>query len=118
MDTSHPLAGLVDNQEAWAKHIKRAEELSQIFRALAVEGRIRILYLIAHAGELSVSDLTEAMGLSQSSVSHHLKLLSDAGIIGRRQMGTWAYYSIRDSIAGEVAESVTQLLDCGPKNAE
>jgi ArsR family transcriptional regulator len=62
----------------------------------------------AHDGqEACVCDLTEPLGLGQSTVSHHLKVLVDAGILSRDKRGTWAYYRLipgaLDSLAGLIA---------------
>lgn len=83
-----------------------AERLARIFKALGDPTRVRLVSLIAaHAdGEACVCDLTEPVGLSQPTVSHHLKLLVDAGLITRDQRGKWAYYrvvaSALESLAG------------------
>jgi ArsR family transcriptional regulator, arsenate/arsenite/antimonite-responsive transcriptional repressor len=76
-----------------------AERLARIFKALGDPTRVRLVSLIAaHAGgEACVCDLTEPVGLSQPTVSHHLKLLADAGLITRDQRGKWAYYQVVDA---------------------
>lgn len=84
-----------------------AERLAAVLKALAEPTRLRLISLIAaHGadGQACVCDLTEPVGLSQPTVSHHLKVLSDAGLIEREQRGKWAYYSLvpgaLDAIAG------------------
>lgn len=71
-----------------------AAELSVALKAIADPVRLRLLSLIqAHAdGEACVCDLTAPFGLSQPTISHHLKVLHDAGLVSRRKKGTWAYY--------------------------
>ena len=73
-----------------------AERLARAFKALGDPTRVRLLSLIAaHAdGEACVCDLTEPAGLSQSTVSHHLKQLVEAGLLSREQRGKWAYYRV------------------------
>lgn len=73
-----------------------AEALANVFKALGDPTRVRLLSLIAaHAdGEACVCDLTAPVGLSQPTVSHHLKLLVAAGLITREQRGKWAYYRV------------------------
>lgn len=73
-----------------------AESLARAFKALADPARIRLLSLIsATAGhEACVCDLTAALELAQPTVSHHLKVLSDAGFLTRSKRGTWAYYRL------------------------
>lgn len=75
---------------------EQAVELAQRFKALADPNRLMLLSLVA-AGEDSeacVCDLTEPVGLGQPTVSHHLKILVDAGFLTREKRGTWSYYSV------------------------
>lgn len=71
-----------------------AEKLAAALRVLADPARLRLLSLIgAHPdGEVCVCDLTAPLGLSQPTVSHHLKVLTDAGLVGREQRGRWVFY--------------------------
>lgn len=73
-----------------------AAGLAQVLKALADPTRLRLVSLIAaHDGaEACVCDLTEPVGLSQPTVSHHLKVLVDAGLITRDKRGVWAYYAL------------------------
>lgn len=71
-----------------------AEVLASGLRALADPARLRILSQVADLGEACVCWLTGPLGLSQPTVSHHLKVLHDAGFLRREKRGTWAYYSI------------------------
>ncbi|WP_207453782.1 ArsR/SmtB family transcription factor [Herbiconiux sp. SYSU D00978] len=83
-----------------------ADALARSLKALADPARLRLISMVAaHEGaEACVCDLTEPLGLSQPTVSHHLKVLVDAGILTREKRGTWAYYSLvpgaLDSLAG------------------
>ena len=76
--------------------VDAAERLARIFKALGDPTRVRLLSLIAaHSdGEACVCDLTDPVGLSQPTVSHHLKQLVDAGLITRDQRGRWSYYRV------------------------
>ncbi len=78
-----------------------AEATATLFKALADPHRVRILNLLANSPEaVCVCELTEPVGLSQPTVSFHLKKLLDAGLLQREQRGTWAYYSVdRDALA-------------------
>jgi ArsR family transcriptional regulator len=67
-------------------------------KAAAESSRLRILALLAR-GDLTVSDLTEILNQSQPRVSRHLKLLLEAGLIGRYQEGSWAYFRLSDNDA-------------------
>jgi ArsR family transcriptional regulator, arsenate/arsenite/antimonite-responsive transcriptional repressor len=83
-----------------------AERLARVFKALGDPARVRLLSLIAaHDGaEACVCDLTAPVGLSQPTVSHHLKQLVEAGLLTREQRGKWAYYRVvqpaLDAVAG------------------
>ncbi|WP_029391285.1 ArsR/SmtB family transcription factor [Streptomyces xiaopingdaonensis] len=73
-----------------------AAELSQVFKALGDPVRLRLLSLIAarEGGEICVCELTPAFDLTQPTVSHHLKLLKQAGLIASERRGTWVYYRL------------------------
>jgi ArsR family transcriptional regulator len=85
-----------------------AERIARIFKALGDPTRVRLLSLIAaHAdGEACVCDLTDPVGLSQPTVSHHLKQLVDAGLITRDQRGRWSYYRVVQSALDSLADSL------------
>lgn len=85
-----------------------AEVLAKSLKAIADPARLRLISLVAaHDGqEACVCDLQEPLGLSQPTVSHHLKVLVDAGILHREKRGTWAYFSL---VPGAL-ESVAALL--------
>ena len=71
-----------------------AAGLAQVFKALGDPVRLRLVSLIgAHqGGEVCVCDLTAAFDLTQPTISHHLKVLREAGIIDSERRGTWVYY--------------------------
>ena len=73
-----------------------AETLAGGFKALADPTRLRLISLVAahEDAEACVCELTDPVGLSQPTVSHHLKILVDAGILTREQRGKWAYYRL------------------------
>lgn len=73
-----------------------AEELASLFKALGDPVRLRLLSFIAEQpeGEACVCYLTEPTGLSQPTVSHHLKLLHDAGLLHREKRGAWVFYRV------------------------
>ena len=79
---------------------QQADALATIFKALADPHRVRIVNLLANADEpVCVCDFMPELGLSQGTVSFHLKKLLDAGLLEREQRGTWAYYSLnRDGL--------------------
>lgn len=71
-----------------------AQDLARVFKALGDPTRVKLMSLIAGSseGEMCVCDLTEPVGLSQPTVSHHMKLLVEAGLVEREQRGRRAYY--------------------------
>ena len=73
-----------------------AEELATALKALADPVRLRLLSFIAAQpeGEACVCFLTEPVGVSQPTVSHHLKILHQAGVLEREKRGTWVYYRV------------------------
>ncbi|MFE9632311.1 ArsR/SmtB family transcription factor [Streptomyces sp. NPDC006463] len=72
----------------------RAAELAKVFKALGDPVRLRLLSMIASrdGGEVCVCELTPAFELSQPTISHHLKLLRQAGLVDCERRGTWVYY--------------------------
>jgi len=84
-----PLAGpLLDEQQAIAT--------AELFKALADPARVRIVNLLAMSGEsVCVCELVEPLGLSQPTVSHHMKKLLEVGLVRREKRGKWAYFSLR-----------------------
>jgi ArsR family transcriptional regulator, arsenate/arsenite/antimonite-responsive transcriptional repressor len=74
-----------------------AEQVAPLLKALADPVRLRLMSLIAShpGGEACVCDLNEAFDLSQPTISHHLKLLHDAGLLDREKRGVWVYYRAR-----------------------
>ena len=103
-DCCTPVTGAVLAQDA-------ADRLAKTLKALADPARLRLLSIVAaHVdAEACVCDLTEPIGLSQPTVSHHLKVLVDAGFLTRSKRGTWAYYRIvpgsLDAIASVLASA-------------
>ncbi|MCH7846069.1 MAG: winged helix-turn-helix transcriptional regulator [Acidobacteria bacterium] len=73
-----------------------ADELAAAFRVLADPVRLRLLSLVATApdGELCACDVVDMIGRSQPTVSHHLSILADAGLLAREQRGRWAYFRV------------------------
>jgi ArsR family transcriptional regulator len=71
-----------------------ADDLARMFGALADPVRLRLLSLIAEAGEVCSCDLQEPLGKSQSTVSHHTKALADAGLITGTKEGRWVWWRV------------------------
>ena len=73
-----------------------AAQLATIFRVLGEPARLQLLSLIAAqpSGEVCACELVETLGLSQPTVSHHLKVMYTAGLLSKERRGTWIYYRI------------------------
>lgn len=73
-----------------------ADRLAVIFRVLGESARLQLLSLIAAqpSGEVCACELVETLGLSQPTVSHHLKVMYEAGLLSKERRGTWIYYRI------------------------
>ena len=82
-----------------------AERLASALKALADPSRLRLLGLIQSqpGGEACVCHLTGPLGLSQPTVSHHLKVLREAGLVEREQRGSWAYFRVVPEPLGALA---------------
>ena len=90
---------------------EEARVTAEVFKALGDPHRVRIVNLLAATREpVCVCDLTPALGISQPTVSHHLKKLLTAGLIVREQRGTWSYYSL-DAEAIERLAAIVDLTE-------
>ncbi|WP_225824731.1 ArsR/SmtB family transcription factor [Streptomyces naphthomycinicus] len=88
----------------------QAVELAKVFKALGDPVRLRLLSMIASraGGEVCVCDLTPAFDLSQPTISHHLKLLRQAGLIDSERRGTWVYYRLVPETTDRLAGILTR----------
>jgi len=79
---------------------EEAAATAELFKALADPARVRAVNLLATRGEpVCICNLIEPLGLSQPTVSHHMKKLLEAGLVDREQRGRWAYFSLkRDAV--------------------
>src|SRR5262245_12177406 len=84
---------------------EQADDLSRMFKALGDPVRLRLLSMItsAQGGEICVCDLTPAFDLSGPTISHHLKVLREAGLVDADRRGTWVYYSPRPANLRQLA---------------
>ena len=92
---------------------EQAVALARTLKAVADPVRLRIVSMVAahEGGEACVCELTQPLGLSQPTVSHHLKVLFDAGILTRDKRGVWAYYAL---VPGAL-EALSALLAAAPQ---
>jgi len=87
---------------------EEADATATLFRALADPARVKIVNALATSDDpVCVCELIAPLGLSQGTVSHHLKKLTDAGLLEREQRGRWAYYSL----SPEAASTLAALVD-------
>lgn len=89
--------------------VDEATDLAGMFKALGDPTRVRLLSLIAASstGEACICDLTDPVGLSQPTVSHHMKQLVEAGLVTREQRGKWAYYAIVPATLTALGQALT-----------
>jgi ArsR family transcriptional regulator len=80
--------------------------LAERFRALADPARVAILNRLAAVDEVCVCDFVAALGLAQPTVSHHLKVLREAGLVESSRRGTWAYYRLVPDAVGALREAL------------
>ncbi len=86
---------------------ERGTSIAAGFKALGDPHRVAILHLLAVTGEpVCVVDVERHIDLAQSTISHHLKTLVDAGIITRERRGKWSYYSIIDERLAELGDGI------------
>ena len=97
------------------------QEMAVIFKALSDENRIRILEML-RSGEKCACKLLEELNITQPTLSHHMKILCDCGLVNGRKEGKWMHYSIHSEGAGKVRRMLQHLLapddlaaDCGYK---
>jgi ArsR family transcriptional regulator len=84
-----------------------AETTAALFKALADPARVRLVNVLATTDEpVCVCDLVAPLGLSQPTVSHHLKKLTRAGLLQREQRGVWAFYSLNREALAQLASLV------------
>ncbi len=81
-----------------------AETMSTKLKALSDPTRLRLFSIISAGTEQCACDLTEPLGVGQPTVSHHLKVLHDAGLVEREQRGKWAYYSPSSGALRELSD--------------
>ena len=84
----------------------------KILRALAEPTRLAIVRQLASGGEVCACDFTDCCGVSQPTVSHHLKVLREAGVVSSERRGTWIYYRLEPKAAARLA-ALGHLLAAG-----
>ena len=92
---------------------EQAQQVAPLLKALADPVRLRLMSLVAShpGGEACVCDLTGAFDLSQPTISHHMKVLHEAGLVDRDKRGVWVYYRVRP----QALASLGALIGCPPQ---
>lgn len=84
--------------------------LNKLFEALSHPVRRDILRLLRQRGELPAGEVSDAFELTKPTMSHHLKLLAEAGLVDRERRGSFIYYRIQESVAEEALAAILELL--------
>jgi ArsR family transcriptional regulator len=98
-----------------ATHELSDTDIVRALKALADPTRFRMIQEIAAAGELSCGQLTQCFDVSQPTISHHLKLLMDAGLLIQRTEGKHHYTSVDKKLVARIAALIPSRLDTTPK---
>jgi ArsR family transcriptional regulator len=85
-----------------ALSVEQARGIAPMFKALGDPVRLRLMSMIASRPEACVCDLTEAFEVSGPTISHHLKVLREAGLVDCERRGTWVYYWVRPAALGQL----------------
>ena len=92
---------------------EQAGQIAPLLKALADPVRLRLLSLVAshQDGEACICELNDAFELSQPTISHHMKVLHEAGLVDRDKRGVWVYYKVRP----QALASLGALIGCQPQ---
>jgi len=93
---------------------RQSERAVRVAKALADPTRYELLRRIAQAGEINCRDLTTLFEVSQATVSHHLKILTDAGLVRARREGQFHYFSLRPGALGGHAAALARAFPEAP----
>ena len=107
METLAVIPRLCCGPDVPALPVADAERLAARFKALADPTRVAIVNRLAQAAETCVCDLTAVFDLSQPTISHHLKVLREAGLVEASRRGTWAYYRLVPEAVGALRDALS-----------
>jgi DNA-binding transcriptional ArsR family regulator len=88
-------------------------EPTEMFKALAVETRVKIIDLLKSQGPLGAKKISELLGVTPAAVSQHLKILKQAGFVRSERNGYWIPYSIDEETLSDCREVLTEICTCG-----
>jgi len=90
----------------------KMKETAEIFKILSVDKRIEIIEFLKK-GPMSVNALAGALGITQSAVSQHLRVLKSAGLVKDERQGYWIYYSLNRETLEKCRQRLTRICTCG-----
>lgn len=90
---------------------------ARIFKALCDENRVRIVEMLS-SGERCACDILDKLNISQPTLSHHMKILCDSGLVECRKEGKWAHYSLSKEGGEKAIDLLKELTDCTNANNE
>ena len=85
------------------------EEAVRAFKALGDENRLRIVGIVAERGDVCACRLLDELDMTQPTLSHHMKLLRDSGVVKARKEGRWMHYSLNREVVGALASLLEEL---------
>lgn len=85
------------------------EEAARAFKALGDENRLRIARIVAERGDVCACRLLDELDMTQPTLSHHMKLLRDCGVVKARKEGRWMHYSLNREVVGALASLLEEL---------
>ena len=88
------------------------KEAAELFKILSVDKRIEIIELLKK-GDTSVNAMAEALGITQSAVSQHLRVLKAAGVVKNKRQGYWIYYSLNKDVLEKCRQRLNRICTCG-----
>ena len=91
---------------------------AELFRALGVESRLRIINLLKAKGQCCVNDLSHALGITPSAVSQHLKVLRHCGLVRSERRGYWIPYEVDPDALADCREALSKVCTCGCEGQE
>ena len=90
-------------------------EQAELFKVLGVESRIRLIELLKHRGPVCVNEMSEALGITSSAVSQHLKILKHAGLVRCQRKGYWIPYEVDPAALEKCRQLLSKVCACGCK---
>lgn len=85
------------------------EEAVRAFKALGDENRLRIAGIVAERGDVCACRLLDELDMTQPTLSHHMKLLRDSGVVKARKEGRWMHYSLNQEVVGALTSLLEEL---------